>query len=222
MKIFLTNRTRIVFLALLIVGEGILIALYRIHHQRSLLGAAWLLGGNGFVFAPLLLWFDWLRRRGLFGCAWMTLAFIFLSFEWWAKKETLSAIAGTRIVVLGIVGFFWRLRFLDQFSRAERWASVTGELSQSWIQDGYQMVSYSYAVNGSYYSGMVSLGSVWQQLWERMLERFRRKRAPNLASVRGELKRRPVLIRYRADQPEVSILLKSDQADYLRDQLRRL
>jgi hypothetical protein len=80
-----------------------------------------------------------------------------------------------------------------------QWPLTRGGFSGNYENGVEPVIYYGYEVRGSYYSGFVP-GSV-------LGIRFK--------SELDNLKGKPALIRYKADQPEISTLFKSDQIESL-------
>jgi hypothetical protein len=119
-------------------------------------------------------------------------------FDPWRLWPILKEIAGLLIATGGSLWAWLRIR------GAQSWPSTQGTIMSAQVQsdtDSYLQpwvadLSYSYIVNGEYYSG-----------FHRFRAGSERRAEEKIAGWKGRM----VVVRHSPNQPDLSVLLKSDQ-----------
>ena len=195
MRRFPSNRVRIAVVLALALLAATLLFVYRQNHQRIfLIASLYLVTAAGTV--ALLFWVFWPRRSRQFRIFGAILAFAYLSVRWWVKGDHFWSLVACLSVAMGIAQYFRERRRLSLFKDCRSWPLAQGKWGQHYISNDSRVICYEYDVNGTYYSGIHNAGSML---------------AVGLKSSLDDLRDKPLLVRYKREEPELSTVLKSDQ-----------
>jgi hypothetical protein len=124
---------------------------------------------------------------------------LFLSMvRCWREGNRFWAIIAAGAVIFGLVQVFRRFQSSAQFEGAQQWPLTRGQWAHRYVRDDSRVIDYWYQANGGYYSGSFAAGSPFTR---------------GLGARLDDLKGKPMMVRYKPEKPEISVVFRSDQVN---------